>query len=150
VPEVTGGYETSLLEQLGEIPNSKRERMFNLAKGLEMLTATATHFYAFTDSLQQYLDAAGELFAAGQGGLYNGEAVTQAVGLAKQSGLRAVGQSSWGPTVFGFAGDLSAAQQIAHRLQVMRPNERWQIRICTPARQGANWRWVPAGSERSS
>jgi len=143
VPEVTGGYEASLIEQLGGSPNPKRERMLDLAKRLETLTRTAGDFYDFTESLQQYLDAAGELFAAGQGGMYNGESVTEAVGLAKRSGLRAVGQSSWGPTVFGFAADLSASQQIAKRLQELRPNERWQILICTPARQGASWRWVP-------
>ena len=142
VPEVTGGYEANLIQQLGESPNPRRERMLELAKRLQELTRLQGSFHDFTESLQEYVDAAGQLFAAGQGGMYNGAAVTEAVELAKQSGLRAVGQSSWGPTVFGFAEDAGVAQRIADRLQELRPNERWQIRICTPARQGASWRWV--------
>ncbi len=150
VPEVTGGYEASLIAQLGESPNPKRERMFELAKRLKTLTSTAGDFYDFTEFLQQYLDAAGQLFAEGQGGMYNGASVTEAVEMAQRLGLRAVGQSSWGPTVFGFAADSNASQEIAKRLHELRPNERWQIRICTPARQGASWRWIPDGSERSN
>jgi beta-ribofuranosylaminobenzene 5'-phosphate synthase len=139
---VTGGYEASLIESLGQTPNPKREHMHQLAKRLLDLANVDGGFVKFTEALQEYVDAAGQLFAAGQGGLYNGEAVSRAVELAKETGLRAVGQSSWGPTVFGFAENQTAAEQLARTLTELCPNERWQIRICTPARQGASWRWV--------
>jgi beta-RFAP synthase len=139
---VTGGFESSLLERLGQIPNSNRGRMFELAKRSLELANQIGGFVEFTSALQEYVDAAGQLFAAGQGGMYNGESVSHAVELAKESGLKAIGQSSWGPTVFGFSENQADAEQIAAKLTEMRPNERWQIRICTPARQGASWRWV--------
>jgi predicted sugar kinase len=142
IEAVTGGYEATLLERLGQAPNSNRERMHALAKRSLNLASLAGGFNDFTTVLQEYVDAAGQLFAAGQGGIYNGKSVSDAVELAKQTGLRAVGQSSWGPTVFGFAPNQTEADQVAAKLTELRPNERWQIRICTPARQGASWRWI--------
>lgn len=142
VGEVTGGYEASLLERLGQTPNSRRAYMHGLAKQALELAGLPHKFAEFTNAIQEYVDAAGHLFAAGQGGMYNGQSVSLAVELAKAAGLRAVGQSSWGPTVFGFAEKKSDAEQIATKLTAVRPNERWQIRICTPARQGASWRWT--------
>jgi len=139
---VTGGYEASLLERLGQTPNSNRSRMVELAKRSLELARHVSGFVDFTAVLQEYVDAAGRLFAAGQGGMYNGESVSRAVGLAKETGLRAVGQSSWGPTVFGFAEKQADAEKIVAKLTKVRPSERWQIRICTPARQGASWRWI--------
>jgi beta-ribofuranosylaminobenzene 5'-phosphate synthase len=140
--EVTGGYEVSLIERLGQASNPNRDRMHARARRVLELAGSAGGFFEFTGALQEYVDAAGELFAAEQGGMYNGDPVQQAVYLAKQSGLRAVGQSSWGPTVFGFAESEIQAERIASQLLDGRPNERWQIRICTPARQGASWRWI--------
>jgi beta-RFAP synthase len=142
IDAVTGGYEASLLERLGQTPNPNRERMHELAKRALELASIPGGFADFTTVLQEYVDAAGQLFAAGQGGMYNGQSVSQAVGLANETGLRAVGQSSWGPTVFGFAENQAEAERIAFELTEIHPNERWQIRICTPARQGANWRWI--------
>ena len=142
IEAVTGGYETNLIERLGQTPNANRERMYKLAKRLLELATVDGGFVQFTEALQRYVDAAGQLFAAGQGGMYNGESVSSAVELAKETGLRAVGQSSWGPTVFGFAENQVQAEQIAAKLTELRPHERWQIRICTPARQGASWRWI--------
>lgn len=139
---VTGGYEASLIGRLGQAPNSNRQRMRELAKRSLELASVADGFHAFTTALQEYVDAAGLLFAASQGGMYNGELVSHAVRLANHTGLRAVGQSSWGPTVFGFAENQAAAEQISAELTKLRRNERWQIRICTPARQGASWRWI--------
>lgn len=139
---VAGGYEASLLGRLGQTPNSNRERMRELAKSSLELANAADRFKDFTTALQEYVNAAGQLFAAEQGGMYNGELVSHAVQLANETGLRAVGQSSWGPTVFGFAEHQAEAEQIASKLEKLRPNERWQIRICTPARQGASWRWI--------
>ncbi|MDX1926829.1 MAG: hypothetical protein SFV81_09935 [Pirellulaceae bacterium] len=142
VGAVTGGHEASLLERLGQTPNSRRAYMHGLAKQALELASQTDKFAEFTNAIQEYVDAAGQLFAAGQGGMYNGQSVSLAVELAKEAGLRAVGQSSWGPTVFGFAEKQSEAEQIATKLTAVRPNERWQIRICTPAHQGATWRWV--------
>lgn len=142
MPSVTGSYEASLIERLGETPNPNRERMFAAAREIISLAGAPDSFDDFTAVLQDYVDAAGRMFMAGQGGLYNGDAVARAVELAKQAGLRAVGQSSWGPTVFGFASDVASAQQMAAEISETRPSARWQVRVCSAARQGVTWRSI--------
>ncbi len=141
-PVVTGNYEASLIERLGQEPNPARANMFALATRIQACGSRVDGFTEFTALLQEYVDSAGKMFAASQGGLYNGEAVAHAVDLAKRAGLRAVGQSSWGPTVFGFASDAETAEQIAARLRDLRPNSQWQVQISSAARRGCEWQTV--------
>ena len=147
VPQVTGSYESTLIERLGRTPHPNREQMFHAAKHIQSLAGKSDSFAEFSEVLQTYVDAAGKMFAAEQGGLYNGASVSRAVELAKQAGLRAVGQSSWGPTVFGFATSPDSAEQIAGRIVESRPNAQWQVRVCSAARQGAKWRWLTQQSD---
>ncbi len=141
-PVVTGNYEANLLGRLGQEPNPARANMFELAKRIQACGSRADGFVEFTELLQEYVDSAGKMFAASQGGLYNGESVAHAVDLAKRAGLRAVGQSSWGPTVFGFASDSKAAERIAARLRDLRPNSQWRVQVSSAARRGCEWQRV--------
>jgi beta-ribofuranosylaminobenzene 5'-phosphate synthase len=60
---------------------------------------------AFGEALHEYNARAGEAFAAEQGGSYADPAVAELVGLLRRAGVKGVGQSSWGPTVFAVLGD---------------------------------------------
>jgi predicted sugar kinase len=55
----------------------------------------------------------GEAFVALQGGVYGNPA---AVEFLRRQGVRGVGQSSWGPTVFGIVEDSDQAKALAYRL----------------------------------
>jgi beta-RFAP synthase len=55
---------------------------------------------AFGEALYDFNRRAGVLFKASQGGIYASPAVAELVTFLRAAGLRGVGQSSWGPTVF--------------------------------------------------
>jgi predicted sugar kinase len=54
----------------------------------------------FSESLYDFNRRAGELFSPVQGGIYAHPRIEGIVKFIRSAGTRAVGQSSWGPTVF--------------------------------------------------
>ncbi|MFM8328089.1 MAG: hypothetical protein ACKN9U_24795, partial [Pirellulaceae bacterium] len=76
-------------------------------------------FTCFSDSLRRYGLLAGEWFAPIQGGLIRQGSVHEVSEYLQDCGLQGVGQSSWGPTLFGIApsaekATLIVAQGSAH------------------------------------
>jgi beta-ribofuranosylaminobenzene 5'-phosphate synthase len=66
-----------------------------------LLPAVASQdFDAFGEAVYELNARAGDAFAGAQGGRYAGPAVAGLVARLRGLGLRGVGQSSWGPTVF--------------------------------------------------
>lgn len=61
----------------------------------------AADLTAFGEAVYELNARAGDAFAAAQGGRYAGPAVAALVARLRGLGVRGVGQSSWGPTVFG-------------------------------------------------
>ena len=74
-------------------------------------------FESFSTVISQFNALSGELFAAHQGGCYNGEAVQRLVRRLESLGGRGVGQSSWGPTVFAFCKCKVEARRICKSLR---------------------------------
>jgi beta-RFAP synthase len=72
---------------------------------------------AFGEALYEFNVRVGEAFAPVQGGVYASESVAQLVAFVQLQGVRGVGQSSWGPTVFAVVGDEDRAQHLAARLR---------------------------------
>lgn len=137
--EISGAEEAEVMAELGSLPNPLRQQMLALALRATCLAADSNHFNEFTDCLDRYMQFGAQLFSRYQGGMYNGADVTEAVQLAQAVGLRGVGQSSWGPTVFGFAESQACAEHRAEQLRRQRPD--WSVRIATPATSGARYRW---------
>lgn len=134
---IAGQREVRLLEQMAARPNPAAERMYALAR---QTLETCQDFQSCTASMDEYMARAGELFAPWQGGPYNGSSVTAAVGAARTAGLAAVGQSSWGPAVFGLTDNEPQALAIATKLR--KQANAWQITVTRPARGGAQVRPV--------
>jgi beta-RFAP synthase len=65
----------------------------------------------FGEAVYELNARAGDAFAAAQGGRYAGPAVAALIGRLRAAGIRGVGQSSWGPTVFAIT-----SRDEAHRL----------------------------------
>jgi predicted sugar kinase len=79
-----------------------------------MLPAAAEHdLQSFGEALYDFNRRSGEMFAPVQGGLYAGPAVEEVEAFIRRWGIRGVGQSSWGPTVFAIAGDQDQAEALA-------------------------------------
>lgn len=140
---ITGPHENRLIDALRSQTFSNRDLMSRLAEQI-CNAALDENFEGFCCLLEQYLRLAANLFAPAQGGLYNGTQATLAAQCAQNLGLRAVGQSSWGPTIFGLAKSSAQAQGIDQQIRSQFPE--WDIRVSAVAKTGSQVRLVRAGN----
>lgn len=86
------------------IPQAKEDRLARLL--WDMLAAAADQdYHPFSEALYQYNRLVGECFAFAQGGRYAHPVLEQIVAHLRERGVEAVGQSSWGPTLFAICPD---------------------------------------------
>lgn len=78
--------------------------------------ATRTDYAPFAEALHEYNREGGVAFAAAQGGVYSSPAVTELIARVRALGVPAVGQSSWGPTVWAITPDAERADWLAGQL----------------------------------
>ncbi|MEM7477108.1 MAG: hypothetical protein AAF483_19165 [Planctomycetota bacterium] len=127
---VAGESEANMLGRIGRNPNPNKNAMQDIARSvMEELNRVAS-LQRFGRALDEYMQLAGQMFQTLQGGQYSSPAIAEAAGIAKRCGLEGVGQSSWGPIVFGFCDSQSKAESIAESI---RSSEfAGKIRIATP------------------
>jgi beta-RFAP synthase len=94
-------------------PPGAKEQEFHAKLVLEELVPAAregdlARFATAVDTLQEHV---GCLFGAAQRGRFASAELVEQVQCMRRAGLRGVGQSSWGPTLFGFAESESAARK---------------------------------------
>lgn len=125
-PAVSGERESQAFASLPPADPITKRTLTRLGKEIQAAVATAD-FPAFAAALTQFNRLSGELFAAAQGGCYNGVQVSETIDAVQAAGATAYGQSSWGPTVFVICPDPTAAESLAARLpqpltvQIARP-----------------------------
>jgi beta-RFAP synthase len=83
--------------------------------------ATRADLCDFGDAVHEFNRRAGEPFAAAQGGPYAGPEVASLIEEVHACGVRAVGQSSWGPTVFAVVPDSDSALSLVLRFRARAP-----------------------------
>jgi beta-RFAP synthase len=111
----SGESEARAFQKLLESPPAKHEtdRLCRLVL-LEILPALAEGDLAdFGAALHEFNERAGAAFAEFQAGPYVCQAVAELIAFLEKQGLVGVGQSSWGPGVFGFSDDEERAQALA-------------------------------------
>jgi beta-RFAP synthase len=91
------------------------EALRALAHTAILPAARAADLDAFAEAVHEFNRRAGEPFAAVQGGPYASPAVTELVADLRAAGVKGVGQSSWGPTVFAVVGDSDIAMSVVLR-----------------------------------
>jgi beta-RFAP synthase len=122
------------------LPDVSREVSIALQKEATQYllpAAAAADFTGFSDSVYRFGHQAGTIFAAVQGGPYNGPQLTTLVNLIRGWGVRGVGQSSWGPTLFAVCQDHSSAQDLVQKLSREPLAQEAQVHIAHPRNQGA-------------
>jgi beta-RFAP synthase len=72
---------------------------------------------AFGEALYEFNARVGQAFAAVQGGTYAHPRLGELVAFVRHQGIRGVGQSSWGPTIFAVTAGDGAAADLARRLR---------------------------------
>jgi beta-ribofuranosylaminobenzene 5'-phosphate synthase len=76
---------------------------------------------AFGEAVHEFNRRAGEPFAPSQGGPYSSPAVEELIAELRGLGIRGVGQSSWGPTVFAIVPDGDTALSLVLRFRSRLP-----------------------------
>ena len=72
---------------------------------------------AFGEAIHEFNRRAGEPFAAAQGGAYASTEIAGLIAGVRKCGVRGVGQSSWGPTVFAVVGSADTALSLVQRFR---------------------------------
>ena len=116
---LSGLAEQRAFSHLPAIPQAVTETLTAELRQQLLPAAAEGAFDAFSKSLFRYGKLAGSCFAAQQGGAYNGPRLTQLVEQMLEMGVRGVGQSSWGPTLFALLPTATAAESFCEDLRRM-------------------------------
>lgn len=147
--DVHGKLEDQLIDRAAAQANPNRERMLTLSQ--DALSAAASDdFTAFVLCLDEYMELAARLFAGVQSGRYRDAQTASRVEQMQATGLGGVGQSSWGPTVFGFAPNAERAQAAADYLMHKLDSSIAHIVVTRPKSHGALWSTSPSTPSTSA
>lgn len=102
LPAISGNVEQEQFAQLASSQSATGRALLTTLQERLLPSAESGDFLQFTTALSEYNRNSGMLFRSVQGGPYNGEAVSRLVASLIEAGVHGVGQSSWGPGVFGW------------------------------------------------
>jgi beta-RFAP synthase len=132
---VHGPAERAALERL-TAPPASADALCRLSL-LGMLPALAEgDLDAFGEALFDFNARAGEAFAPFQAGAYASPAAAGLVASLRARGVRGVGQTSWGPTVFAVVAGEAEAQALAREVRTELGGE-GVVLVTGPANRGA-------------
>jgi beta-ribofuranosylaminobenzene 5'-phosphate synthase len=109
-----GSHERQAFEAVGE---GNAKALLRMTDRAILPAAKQADLKAFGDAIHEFNRVAGEPFARIQGGAYTSPAIADLIAELRSSGIRGVGQSSWGPTVFAIVEDSDIALSLALRLR---------------------------------
>jgi beta-RFAP synthase len=109
-PGLSGESERDAFGVLPRVPPSTTKALEELAEDRILPAAKSGNVDEFGEAIFEYGQLAGACFAAVQGGAYASAAIAKCVATIRALGVRGVGQTSWGPTVYAIvASDADAA-----------------------------------------
>lgn len=133
-----GQTESDAFARLPPMPHETTGRLCQLLL-LHLLPAlTEADFDATGDALYEFGRTVGEYFAPVQGGTYANPRMRELVAHLRKQGVRGVGQTSWGPTLFVLCPDTDSAERLQGDLAA---EDRWSdcyLPIAVPMNSGAN------------
>ncbi len=113
-PGLHGPDEAQAFQALPPIPDAVTDRLARLVL-LGLLPAVLEDdLPTFGDALTELQRRVGECFSPAQGGLYASRELEAVADAMRSAGLVGVGQSSWGPTLYGFS-----RSEPDHRAQIL-------------------------------
>lgn len=122
--EVTDRMRTRLFEEL--VPSVER-----------------ADFDAFAESAYRFGRESGELFRGAQVGTYASEFAERLVKTLRDRGVRGVGQSSWGPTLWIASPNSSAGEDLANEIRCVFESSNIDVVLGTPCSSGARVETAP-------
>jgi beta-ribofuranosylaminobenzene 5'-phosphate synthase len=134
---LSGTSEYRAFATLPAVPPETTRAMTRELRQHLVPAAASGDFERFAESVYRYGRRAGECFAPVQEGAYHSPLVESLVRELRREGVRGVGQSSWGPTLFALQPDQRRAEALAMWLQARWGMEPSQWLITRPCNQGA-------------
>ena len=129
--------ESAAFAGLPPVPLERTKTLRKEAADYLLPAAVKGNFDEFSESLYRYGYLAGLNFAAKQAGAFAGERLATLVDFVRAGGVRGVGQTSWGPTLFAVVPDESSASELVGRLRSRSDSADLELAISSPDNQGA-------------
>jgi len=117
---ISGVVENDYFGQ-SQAPNPHRESMWKMITDEITPAIETSDLNRFGHALYEYGRYAGRVFARVQGGVYRDHIVATMIEWIRAQGVLAVGQSSWGPTVYAIIGTRSDAKALLEKLSIQFP-----------------------------
>jgi beta-ribofuranosylaminobenzene 5'-phosphate synthase len=133
---LSGKDEQQAFRNLPPVPSATTERLLNEVSRELVPAAAAGQFERFGESLYRFGREAGLCFTAAQGGAFAGPQIDELVAAIRSLGVRGVGQSSWGPTVFALLESAAEAERFCQQI-VRRVPCGATITVAEPSNSGA-------------
>lgn len=135
---LSGSAEKDAFAVLPPVPEETTRELVHLARDVIVPATDGGRFDDFSEALHDYNSLAGSCFAKVQGSAFGGPRLAGIVKELRSWGVRGVGQSSWGPTIFAALPDEAAAVEIADRVGKTYPQEELRCQTAAPNNSGAN------------
>ena len=118
-PGVSGQAETRAFAQLAPPPEGDVERVAYLVLMALLPALVEADIESFGAALSEIQEMTGRWFAPAQGGTFAPGPTETLVRRMRQWGVRGVGQSSWGPAVYGIVDGEAAGASLAAQVREM-------------------------------
>jgi beta-RFAP synthase len=114
----SGSQEQQAFARAGEVarPPGLTDTLCRIVLLGMLPAAIAGDLAGFGEAVHEFNRRSGEPFATAQGGAYAGASVAQTITAVRKLGVRGVGQSSWGPSVFAVVGSTDEATWLVKAL----------------------------------
>lgn len=122
-PGLSGPNEKAAFERLSPMSKVQTRSLRSQITQRLLPALESENFDAFSDSLYAYGRSAGECFAEIQGGPYRDQLLADLVQQVRMFGVKGVGQSSWGPTLFALTRNQVEAEKLTEQLRASRFGE---------------------------
>ncbi|MCE9605409.1 MAG: beta-RFAP synthase [Planctomycetia bacterium] len=135
---LSGETERAAFAALPPVPTAITEELQRIA--LDQLVPAARHsdFATFAEGLYRFGLAAGQCFKSHQAGVYATEQLARLVERVRGAGVRGVGQSSWGPTLFSLHPSVDAAERFLDDRTLWPDAYEYDFTIARPSPAGAD------------
>ena len=114
---VSGEQEAIAFDHLPPTSQRQREEMIELVKHQIIPGLTQRDYNLFGESVFEFGRKSGMMFDSIQGGAYQNQSIANLVTQCRDFGIKAVGQSSWGPCVFAIAESKESADGLSDFLK---------------------------------
>jgi beta-RFAP synthase len=147
VPDVKGGLaKTEEKNAFGQVPPMPAEVVGRLCRLTMMKLLPALidcEIESFGDALTQIQVVIGGYFAGVQVGTFSSSAATETIDFMKKREAYGVGQSSWGPAVYGLAQDETQAKELRAEVEAfLQDRDGGQVFVANANNRGATIKYV--------